>query len=79
VKTPKKEGIMPEETRNAEDLKVSDEIYRDGYRYTISHIEPDNSQETIVLWFTNPRHLEGNWPEMKFMRTHVKRPFTLYV
>lgn len=70
---------MATETRNAEDLKVSDEIYRDGYRYTIGAIEPDNGQETIILWFTDAQYLEGNWRELKFMRTHVKRPFTVYV
>ena len=70
---------MATETRNAEDLKVSDNIYRDGYIYTISHIEPDPGYETIVLWFTSPQYIEGDYKIMKFMRTHVKRPFTVYV
>ena len=69
---------MATETRRADELKVSDNIYRDGYIYTISHIDAPGG-ETLTLWFISPRYVEGDYEVMTHMVTHIARPLTVYV
>jgi len=64
-------------TVKVEDLKVSDNIYRDGYLYTVAELTPEGDYVNVRV--ISPRRMEDlGFPVVDHFYWNKRRPISVY-